>query len=175
MNAILDFARFLCSGCFVGDLVFFLGGFAVVVCVRGVCRGFSEGGGGGGLPGGFCPGRFGLEVFVRGGFVLGGFIRVVLSGGFFFCPGGFVRGVLSGFFFWGFCPGVCPGGLVRGVLSGGGVVHLGSTGGGVVHRGGGGLGFHRGIVRVVLSGWFCPGGFVRGGFVLESLERTVVL
>ena len=32
MNAILDFARFLSSGCIVGDL----GGFAVVVCVWGV-------------------------------------------------------------------------------------------------------------------------------------------
>ena len=39
MNAILDFARFLSSGCFVGDLGFILGGFAVVVCVWGVSYG----------------------------------------------------------------------------------------------------------------------------------------
>ena len=39
MNAILDFARFLSSGCFVGDLGFILGGFAVVVCVWGVLYG----------------------------------------------------------------------------------------------------------------------------------------
>ena len=34
--AILDFARFLSSGCFVGDLGLILGGFAVVVCIWGV-------------------------------------------------------------------------------------------------------------------------------------------
>ena len=39
MNAILDFARFLSSGCFVGDLGFILGGFAVVVCVWSVLYG----------------------------------------------------------------------------------------------------------------------------------------
>ena len=39
MNAILDFARFLSSGCFVGDLGLILGGFAVVVCVWDVLYG----------------------------------------------------------------------------------------------------------------------------------------
>ena len=39
INAILDFARFLSSGCFVGDLGLILGGFAVLVCVWGVLYG----------------------------------------------------------------------------------------------------------------------------------------
>ena len=115
MNAILDFARFLSSGCFVGDLWFILGGFAWWFVLGVLCRGFYEGGGGGGgclggylfrgvlsgggggvcpevlswgvLPGGFCPGFF----FPRGGFVHRGVLSSgVLSGGF--CPGGFVQG-----------------------------------------------------------------------------------
>ena len=117
MNAILDFARFLSSGCFVGDLGLILGGFAVVDCVWGVLYGVLWGWGGltfvrgggfarGVLSGGFCPGGFCPGGFCPGGFCPGGF-----------CPrGGFVHGgVLS---IGGFCPaGYCPGGFVRGVLS----------------------------------------------------------
>ena len=153
MNAILDFARFLSSGCFVGDLGFILGGFAVVVCV--------------------------WDCFVLGFMMVGAFARWVLSGGFCqgggfvrgFCPGGFVRGVLSGGVF-------VRGGFVRGVLSGGGGLSMGvlsGGGGGVLSRGVlstrgfcPSRGFvQRGIVRGVLSGGFCP-----GGFVLESLNRV---
>ena len=165
MNAILDFARFLSSGCFVGDLGVILGDFAVVVCVWSVLLGFYDGGG-------FSPGGF-----VRGGFVRGGFVRGVLSGRFCpgrfcpggfcpwgfcpggFCPGNFVGGVLSGgvlsggFCPGGFCPGgFCPGGFVR-VFFSRGVL---STGGGVCPSGGF---VQQGIVRGVLSGGFCPGGF----------------
>ena len=137
INAILDFARFLSSGCFVGDLWFILGGFAVVVCHRLFCMVFWEGGGV--LPGGFCPGGF-----VREGFVLGGFVRgEVCSEGF--CPGGLSGGVLSG----GLCPGgFCPRGFVRGVLS----RWVLSTGGFCPS---GGF-VQRGIVREVLSRGFCP-------------------
>ena len=142
MNAILDFARFLSSGCFVGDLRFILGGFAVVVCVRMFCRGFCAGGGFclGGLSGGYCPGGRVVWGFCPGG---GGIVRGFCPGGF--CPRGIVRGVLSGeYLSGGFYPG---GGLSRGVLSTGG-------GGGFVHR-------------WVLSGgfvWgFCPGGGCPGG------------
>ena len=134
MNAILDFARFLSSGCFVGDLGLILDGFAVVVCVLGCfVWGFMRVGGGlsgGVLSGGFCPGGFCPGGFVRGGFVRGGFVR----GGFVrggFVRGGFVRGVLSG------------GVLSRGVLSTGGFCPAGGF-------------VQRGIVRGVLSGGFCP-------------------
>ena len=53
----MDFARFLSLGCFVGDLGFILGGFAVVVCVRDISRFVRVGGfcPGGSCPGGFCP------------------------------------------------------------------------------------------------------------------------
>ena len=93
MKAILDFARFLSSGCFIWDLGFIPCGFAVVVCVRGVL----------------------LGGFVRvAGFVESCFVRGVLWGG----GGGLSRGVLfrvvlskGGFVQWGFCP--------RGVLSSG--------------------------------------------------------
>ena len=118
MNAILDFARFLSSGCFVGDLEVILGGFAVVVCAGClVCPFFCPGGfcpeGGGVCKGGFCPGRYYPGV-LSGGFSTGGFVRWV-------CPAGFVRGggVCPGFF----CPGgYCPGGLVRG--GGGGYLRI---------------------------------------------------
>ena len=96
MNAILDFARFLSSGCFVGDLGFILGGF----CRGGLCLGC------------FVWGFMRVGGVLSGGVLSGGFLSGgVLSGGF--CPGGFVRGVLSG----GFCPGgFVRGGFVRGVL-----------------------------------------------------------
>ena len=79
MNAILDFARFLSSGCFAGDLGLILGGFAVVVCVWGVLYGVLWGWGGfvrgvlsrGVLSiGGFCPAGYCPGGFVQGGFVL---------------------------------------------------------------------------------------------------------
>ena len=139
INAILDFARFLFSGCLVENLGFIFGGFAVVVCVRGVFYGVLSRGvlSGGVLSGGFCP---------------GGFVRGVLSGGF--CPGGFVRGVLSA----GFCPrevlsrGFCPGGFVRGGFVGGG----------------GGLSRRVLSIGGFCPAGYCPGGFVRVGFFLES-------
>ena len=178
MNAILDFARFLSSGCFVGDLGLILGGLAVVVCVWGVCRWFYEGGGGfvwggfvrGVLSGGFCLGGFvrggeGLSGGVLCGGVLSGGVLSggVLPGGFCpegFSPGGFVREVLSG----GFSPGgFCTGGFVRGFCPGG-FVQGGFDHGGVLSIGGF---VQRGIVRGVLSGGFC-----RGGFVLESSEHN---
>ena len=93
MKAILHFARFLFSGCFVGDLGFILGGFAVVVCVRGVLSGKF-------CLGGFCPGFF-FPGVLSGGVLSNG----VLSTGGFVQRGFFSSGVLSG----GFCPGgFCP-------------------------------------------------------------------
>ena len=144
MNAILDFARFLSSGCFVGDLRFILGGFAVVVCVRMFCRGFCAGGG-------FCLGDIVLGGGLSGDFVRGGGGGGVVGG---FCPGGFcprgiVRGVLSG----GFCPGsICPGDFIRGGLSRGVL----STRGGFCSS----VGFVRGFCLEVLSGWGLSGGGV---------------
>ena len=70
MNAILDFARFLSSGCFVGDLGLILGGFAVVFWVITVIVGGVKS-----VGGGFSRGSFVRRVF------FGGFVRGVLSGG----------------------------------------------------------------------------------------------
>ena len=166
INAILDFARFLSSGCFVGDL----GLFWVVLLwwfVFGVfCRDFLR-------VGGFCP----------GGFVRGGFVRWGLSGGF--CQGGFCPG--------GFCPGrFCPGGFVRGVLSGGfcpgfflssGVLSTGGVcpSGGFVQRG-----FVRGVLsKGVLSTvgvcprgsfvyrWVLSSGVLSGGFCSRIVHSTI--
>ena len=128
MNAILDFARFLSSGYFVGDLGFILGGVAVVVCVWGALYGVLSGWVGfvrgvlseGVLSGGFCPGGF-----LRGGG--GGFVRGLLSWGF--CPGDLVRG--GG----GLSRGVLStGSFVRGVLSGGVLSGGFCQGGGVCPR-----------------------------------------
>ena len=138
MNATLEFARFLSSGYFVGDLGFIMDGFAVVVCVREFCRGFCAGGVV--LPGG--------GWFVRGSLSGGGFVRGSLSGGVLsggFCPGGFVRGILSG----GFCPGVLFGEVLSGGVLSRGVL---STGGfclswGFVYHG------------VLSVGEFCPAGY----------------
>ena len=125
MNAILDFARFLSSWCFVGNLGFILGGFAVVFVFGVFLRvwGFCTGGG---CPGGFCPGGFCSEVF----FPRGSFVRGVLSGGY--CSGGFVSG------------GFCLGGFVQmGFVHGGGGLSIG----GFCLRGGEGVCPPRGFVH----------------------------
>ena len=118
MNATMDFARFLSSGCYVWDLGFILGDFAcwfvfVVFCGRVLCgwRGFVRWGGGlsvrfcsggGGCPGVFCPGGL-FGGVLSGGFCLGGFVQGVLSTWGFCQSEGFVQlGIAQGFFPWGF-------------------------------------------------------------------------
>ena len=112
MNAILDFARFLSSGCFVGDLGFILGGFAVMVCVWGFFFGGGVYEGGGICPGVLSGGVLSGVVLSRGVLSVGGVCPVGFVRGVFVQGVLIVRGVLSG-------EGVCPGGFVRGVLSGG--------------------------------------------------------